>query len=187
MLCLAAGAGCLLPVPFFLSVDTTLEAVSQLEMSKPLAAVGDFTESGVEFITGRCPKRNAVGEVTLYMGDDVNDSANRAVWNENQWATRHVISKSIEDAFDVKHVLQGRFSYPTPTGMGNWQTRLAPESTELIESGWYLPPTEQAPLEVCKLNLAEEIIFYRGFSYKSFQRLAYSLYVSLALYSHNKR
>ncbi|CAE7302591.1 CA14 [Symbiodinium pilosum] len=104
MLCLAAGAGCLLPVPFFLSVDTTLEAVSQLEMSKPLAAVGDFTESGVEFITGRCPKRNAVGEVTLYMGDDVNDSANRAVWNENQWATRHVISKSIEDAFDVKHV-----------------------------------------------------------------------------------
>ena len=169
MFCLAAAAGLLLPVPFFLSASETLQVVNRIESSKPLKMVKDATLSTVSYLTGNCPAVDAVGEVTLCLGAEANDSANHEVWDQAAWVTKHVLMRSIDDAFEVKKLAQARFTYPAAAGFGNWQVRVSPSSPDLARSGWYLPPTTEDLLQDCAENVEGEAVFFRGFFFKKFQ------------------
>ena len=118
MFCLAAAAGLLLPVPFFLSVSETLQVVNRIESSKPLKMVKEATLSTVFYLTGNCPAFDAVGEVTLCLGAEANDSANHQVWDQAAWVTKHVLMRTIDDAFEVKISSKHALHIQQPRGLG---------------------------------------------------------------------
>ena len=143
--------------------------VNKIDVAKKLKDVEDLTMSSVSYLTGLCPDLDAVGEATLCLGREVNDSDNKQAYQEAAWITKHVLSRSAEDAFEVQYLPNGRFTYPKATGFGQWQVRLSPESVDLIDSGWYLARTAEEPLSVCSETVAEEVVFFRGFFFKAFQ------------------
>ncbi|CAE7029852.1 CA14 [Symbiodinium sp. CCMP2592] len=134
-----------------------------------------LTEAEIEIVThpahsvlrNTCLPRAGFGTAVLYMGPDVNDSSNRQIYDEAKKITLKVLYRSLNEAFTVEKLSSGRFSYPKPSGFGDWQVRISWTNRALKRSGWYLPPTDA--LEVCSLNISGEVVFFRGFAFGSFQ------------------
>ena len=148
----AAALAMLLNLALMLSLDMESEMVTN-----PIHS----------FQRNSCLPRDAVGKAALHMGPDVNDSSNRQVYADARSITLSVLRRTVNETFIVKKLAAGRFSYPKPSGFGDWQVQLSVSNPGFKRSGWYLSST--TALQNCSLNLPHEVVFFRGFAFGSFQ------------------
>ena len=78
-----------------------------------------------------------------------------------------MLHRTVNETFIVEKLASARFSYPKPSGFGDWQVRLSVSKPGIKCSAWYLSPT--SALQTCSLNLPHEVVFFRWFAFRSFQ------------------
>ena len=148
----AAGLAMLLNLALMLSLDVESEMVTN-----PMCT----------FHRNSCLPRDAVGKAALYMGHDVNDSSNRNVYADARSIALPVLHRTVNETFVVEKLASGRFSYPKPSGFGDWQVRLSVSKPGIKRSAWYLFQPLICRLLLCICHMKWH--FFRGFAFGNFQ------------------